>query len=172
MRLTMPTAFAGIFALMACGPYSTFVPYDPMPSKVAGPPKVRAGIAISAVEVFAGDVPYLGKAQGQVIGQVTGHTGENGLCQAARNGGTHVVRRSTFTKAWATNSVTAPGTNFLGAPNGTLQTSARTVESVEETQHFVVIRVEREKWAQLPAVIRPVDVTTESSDNGPYYIFR
>lgn len=158
--------------LAACGPYSSFVPYDPAPSKVAGPPKTHAGIALTAIEVFEADVPYLDKVQGTLIGHVAGNMGENGLCQAARNGGTHVVRKSTFRKVLLSSSVTTPGRNFLGAPNGTFTTSGQAVESEQETQHFVVIRVERDKWGHLPAVIRPVDVRADSSDQGPYYICR
>lgn len=158
--------------LVGCGPYSVFVPYDPHPSKVAGPPKAHAGIALAAVEVFEADVAYLDKAGGVRIGDVTGNTGENGLCQAARNGGTHVVRKSTFRKVLESSSFTMPGRNFLGQPDGTFSTSTRMVEGEEETQRFVVIRVEREKWAQLPAVIRPADVRSDRSDQGPYYICR
>ncbi len=156
----MPRIALGVLLLaaVACAPATTFVPFQAVRSKVAGPPTVRGGIAVSAIEVYEGDIQYLSAAGAILVGHVTGRVEHEGTCRAALNGGTHVIKERIMLGGTETSTLMGPTYDLMGQPTGNYAAYSQTHD--RSTEVYAVFRVERDRWPDLPKVIRPRDSRT------------
>lgn len=122
-------------------------------------------IAISAIDVLEGDVQYIADARlvgTLVVSEKTSRA--EAMCEAAHHGGTHVMHKNHLSKVTGSRTTSvgaAKSSPTLFSPDRVVWASSASTEiQTTELDVYAVVRIERDKWKDLPEVLRPAGTET------------